>query len=676
MPIIYSYPSKISPSSGDLLIISDVTASNQTKKITIGDLKDPLDVVDSLTATLPIKVSASTGDVTISSRAYGGTNITGHVPLGGTNSTFLRGDGTWQVPSGGGSGSPAGSNTQIQFNNSGAFGATDLFTYTNRILSVGKVGDTARSHLKVYGGGSDDAYLTLYCSAGTHGVTIEGPDHTGGSNYTLKLPKVITTQTAYSSGGRILESNSSGALQWINTPTGSGDTYTLQAEAKSGSSVPLKLNATTGTDSTVNLKEGTNITLTQNGATEIEIAASGGASPAGSNQEVQFNNSTNFGASGNFRFISSTRILQIGDQDTASGTVIISGGLTGGAGQLRIGDDGTSGNEITIKAASNVTGPYNIVLPGSGPGTANRILESDASGNLSWINTPGASYTLPLAANGTRGGIQIGYAQNAKNYPVVLDSEKAYVNVPWTDNNTTYTGSSGILLTGTDFTNTDKGSSQYIYKNFAATAGGTATANSNNDTLTIAAGTGITTTRSGDTITIGTTIESQAQGFEPLSIYEATGYIKSVAEVSSLTVMRQSVCEAVGEISKVDFFRLSGTNKVTIGVYVGSIAGGATLVLSGQQTTGTANSINTITFSSPHAFTAGDNIVIVISLYQTAGGGGAEVIGSSNLLSNTVLSRQANVFINTYDNDLNELIGNYSIEDPSTKGASLHFYNG
>ena len=38
MPVIYSYPSKTSPSSGDLLLISDISASNQTKKITIGDV--------------------------------------------------------------------------------------------------------------------------------------------------------------------------------------------------------------------------------------------------------------------------------------------------------------------------------------------------------------------------------------------------------------------------------------------------------------------------------------------------------------------------------------------------------------------------------------------------------------------------------------------------------------
>ena len=42
---------------------------------------------------------------------------------------------------------------------------------------------------------------------------------------------------------------------------------------------------------------------------------------------------------------------------------------------------------------------------------------------------------LPLAKDGTRGGIQIGYAASGKNYAVQLSNEKAYVNVPWTDLN-------------------------------------------------------------------------------------------------------------------------------------------------------------------------------------------------------------------------------------------------
>ena len=50
-----------------------------------------------------------------------------------------------------------------------------------------------------------------------------------------------------------------------------------------------------------------------------------------------------------------------------------------------------------------------------------------------------SAYSLPLSASGTRGGVKIGYSENGKNYPVELSSEKMYVNVPWTDNNTVYT---------------------------------------------------------------------------------------------------------------------------------------------------------------------------------------------------------------------------------------------
>jgi len=55
--------------------------------------------------------------------------------------------------------------------------------------------------------------------------------------------------------------------------TATGDTYTLQAGAKAGSSVPLQLDAATGSDSAVNLTEGAGITLTQTSATEITVAA-------------------------------------------------------------------------------------------------------------------------------------------------------------------------------------------------------------------------------------------------------------------------------------------------------------------------------------------------------------------------------------------------------------------
>lgn len=58
-----------------------------------------------------------------------------------------------------------------------------------------------------------------------------------------------------------------------------------------------------------------------------------------------------------------------------------------------------------------------------------------------------SDYKLPLASDNTRGGIKSGYQQNGKNYPVQINAqEQAYVSVPWTDNNTTYTAATASVL--------------------------------------------------------------------------------------------------------------------------------------------------------------------------------------------------------------------------------------
>ena len=81
------------------------------------------------------------------------------------------------------------------------------------------------------------------------------------------------------------------------------------------------------------------------------------------------------------------------------------------------------------------------------------------------------NYSLPLAANGTRGGIQIGYTTSATdhNYAVQLSSEKAYVNVPWTDTNNAVTQSGNsenkefaILLKNTNNSTDETAAVKYV----------------------------------------------------------------------------------------------------------------------------------------------------------------------------------------------------------------------
>lgn len=67
------------------------------------------------------------------------------------------------------------------------------------------------------------------------------------------------------------------------------------------------------------------------------------------------------------------------------------------------------------------------------------VMSSADRKKLNGIADNANNYSLPTASSTTKGGITLGYSQNDKNYPVALDnSGKAYVNVPWTDTNTTY----------------------------------------------------------------------------------------------------------------------------------------------------------------------------------------------------------------------------------------------
>jgi len=86
-------------------------------------------------------------------------------------------------------------------------------------------------------------------------------------------------------------------------------------------------------------------------------------------------------------------------------------------------------------------------------GSAGQVLTTDGNGTLSFATvSSGSSYTLPAATSSALGGVKIGYTANAKNYPVQLDaSNKAYVNVPWTDANTTYSAGSGLDLSSNSF---------------------------------------------------------------------------------------------------------------------------------------------------------------------------------------------------------------------------------
>ncbi len=162
-----------------------------------------------------------------------------------------------------------------------------------------------------------------------------------------------------------------------------------------------------------------------------------------------------------------------------------------------------SGTSVHANAASNVTGTHSFVY-----NFAQDRWEADGNMILDTVN----SIIIPQVKINSGTAIDMTAARDLNLI------EGTGIDI-----------SGGLSGTNINFTfaNTDRGSSQYIFKNIAANSGGTAVANSNNDTLTISGGTALASARSGDTITINhSAVGVGAAHYGPAS--EDGGYIRRI----------------------------------------------------------------------------------------------------------------------------------------------------
>ena len=161
MAIIYTYPKKTNPNNLDLVLISDSEDNNQTKQVTIADIKGATAsgvssiiagtniTIDPVSGTGNVTINASSGSGTVTSvgltmpsafsvanspiTTSGTLNVT---TTGGSAGEYLDSTGNWSTPPTGGS--PGGSDTQMQYNNGGSFGGTTGLTWddSTNILSI------------------------------------------------------------------------------------------------------------------------------------------------------------------------------------------------------------------------------------------------------------------------------------------------------------------------------------------------------------------------------------------------------------------------------------------------------------------------------------------------------------------------------------------------------------
>ena len=296
-----------------------------------------------------------------------------------------------------------------------------------------------------------------------------------------------------------------------------------------------------GTATLTNLTGNTTLTATiQSGSVENSMLASNAVT------NVKIANST----------IANAKLVNKGielDGDSGTTNTVNLGetlSILGTSGEV---ETSVSGNSLTVGLPSNVTIGNNLIVTGdlTVQGT-NTILNTStlevedtlilAGSNLGSTEPSTGGFGLETkafagvhsnAAAGVTGAHSLVYNFATDQWEAdgnqILDTVNSLITPQIKTNNgasghltpTDLTGSrdldfiegTGIdiagALSGTDInitiTNSDRGSSQNIFKNVAANSGGTATANSNNDTLTISGGSSLTSVRSGDTITLNHT---------------------------------------------------------------------------------------------------------------------------------------------------------------------------
>lgn len=118
------------------------------------------------------------------------------------------------------------------------------------------------------------------------------------------------------------------------------------------------------------------------------------------------------------------------------------------------GNQGTVTLKLTKVAGGGATNiPFTVTIP-LATGSTNGVMSATDKAKLDTVENNANNYSLPLASASTRGGIKIGYTTTGKNYAVQLNQEKAFVNVPWTDQNVlqnaaiSSNGSYNVLLGG------------------------------------------------------------------------------------------------------------------------------------------------------------------------------------------------------------------------------------
>ena len=224
--------------------------------------------------------------------------------------------------------------------------------------------------------------ITLNCENNSHGVKIKGPPHSAAASYTLTLPNDTGTS------GYVLKTDGSGTTSW------GGADVVFDTSPTLGGDLDVGVFDISKSDSSV--FDISNFRVDPVSSNKIGQVYVSGAQVASIGTRGSATQTTNWGSE--FRMTDTRMDMYFGGNHTLhmanSGNFEIT---RSGAG-ITFGAFGSAKTEINPH--SNPTGNTTYYLPAA-DGTANQVLTTDGSGNMSWSN--GGSPTID-AGNFDSGG--------------------------------------------------------------------------------------------------------------------------------------------------------------------------------------------------------------------------------------------------------------------------------
>ena len=397
----------------------------------------------------------------------------------GANAQVLTTDGlgnlSWSTPSGGGNGTPGGTNTQVQFNDDGAFGGSAALTFDKTSNVVSAAGNISANYFIGNGSLLTGIASGVQSSIANGNSNVNIPAANGNIQFSANTANSMTITSS-----NVIIGNGAGGIITAGQVTATGN-ITANFFIGNGSALTgLSTTSISNGNSNVRVFANANVTISSVGNANIVVVTGTGANVAGTLNVTgiaTFNGNANLRISGG----SNGQVLTTDGNSNLSwangggggnGTAILNGnsnvivsansnvtmsvagianlttftnanvifGTTGSGGNIlganvisantanviTISVTGNIGNanvitantinvsNINVTAISNLGNVGNVIITG---GSNNQVLTTNGSGNLNWTTptTPTKDYLYAFR----NAGLSVATANTIWTFPVV-----------------------------------------------------------------------------------------------------------------------------------------------------------------------------------------------------------------------------------------------------------------